>query len=339
MSIQAVIDKIETQFRESIFGQDQFLHAVTSVIRRDSYFRNHTHQPIACFYLAGPTGTGKTCAVETFARALHQKPSTAPAPMILVNCGEYQLEHEIAKLLGAPPGYIGHRETTPVITMIKLSQVMSDASNTAIILFDEFEKASPALRDLLLGIMAGTQLQLGDGIKVGFGRCIIFFTSNLGAEALRNRQIGILPTQRRRATTIDWAELVRRRTSAEFVGRMTAFIPFEHLSRDVHARILDRTIGEIRNHAIQLSMDGGSNLDFYSTTATFTRPARRLLLDRLQESPTGARNLIRSVAQLLEEAYIEDYERRQSRAVCPTGLKFIRVGVRTVVKVLGERNK
>jgi ATP-dependent Clp protease ATP-binding subunit ClpA len=330
----AASDYITSYFREEIFGQDHFLEAVLPVIRRNYYFRNSGHAPIGSFFLAGPTGTGKSQAVETFARALHRQPFGIHAPLLTINCGEFQLDHEIAKLIGSPPGYLGHRETAAILTQNRINSVMSEATNTAIILFDEFEKAAPSLRQLLLGVMGGTQLRLGDNNTVSFGRCILFFTSNIGAEILKANKYGIHHTQRRRASTIDWGEIIRQRTSAEFVGRLTAIIPFEHLSRETHGKIIDRIVENVKVASMNLSASATGMQDFFEGPIELTDPARRLLLDTLQEDPTGARNLVRIVAHLLEEAYIDYYEFRKS-----TGLPVClgdtpKIGVSEIRRVL-----
>src|SRR6202790_3339013 len=133
------------------------------------------------FLLLGPTGTGKTRTVEALADALH----ASERSLLKVDCGEFQMEHEVAKLIGAPPGYLGHRETQPVLTQQKLSAVTSEGSNLSLILFDEIEKAAPSMTRLLLGVLDKATLRLGDNSTVNFERSMIFLTSNLGAEAMR----------------------------------------------------------------------------------------------------------------------------------------------------------
>src|SRR5271163_4506836 len=106
-------------------------------------------RPIGVFLLLGPTGTGKTKTVEALAEVLHGN----PRKLLRVDCGEFQMEHEVAKLIGAPPGYLGHRETQPMLTQQKLSSVTSEGSNLSLVLFDEIEKAAPSMTRLLLGVL------------------------------------------------------------------------------------------------------------------------------------------------------------------------------------------
>src|SRR5258708_3514052 len=138
-------------------------------------------RPAGVFLLLGPTGTGKTRTVEALAEVLHGSERS----LLKVDCGEFQMEHEVAKLIGAPPGYLGHRETQPMLTQQKLSSVMSEGCNLSLLLFDEIEKAAPSMTRLLLGVLDKAVLRLGDNTTVNFERTLIFLTSNLGAEAMR----------------------------------------------------------------------------------------------------------------------------------------------------------
>src|SRR5271157_388207 len=137
-------------------------------------------RPVGVFLLLGPTGTGKTKTVEALAEVLHGSEKN----VLKIDCGEYQMEHEVAKLIGAPPGYLGHRETQPMLTQQKLNAVTSDKSTLAIILFDEIEKAAPSMVRLLLGILDRANLRLGDNTSVNFENSLIFLTSNLGAREM-----------------------------------------------------------------------------------------------------------------------------------------------------------
>src|SRR5579864_4929934 len=137
-------------------------------------------RPVGVFLLLGPTGTGKTRTVEALAEALHGSEKS----LLRVDCGEFQMEHEVAKLIGAPPGYLGHRETQPMLTQPKLAGVTSEASNLSLVLFDEIEKAAPSMTRLLLGVLDKAVLRLGDNTTVSFERSLIFLTSNLGAAAM-----------------------------------------------------------------------------------------------------------------------------------------------------------
>jgi ATP-dependent Clp protease ATP-binding subunit ClpA len=104
-----------------------------------------------------------------------------PRALIKIDCGEFQHSHEIAKLVGSPPGYLGHRETHPLLTQDALNQYQTETVKLSFVLFDEIEKASDALWNLLLGILDKATLTLGDNRKVDFSKALIFMTSNISA--------------------------------------------------------------------------------------------------------------------------------------------------------------
>src|SRR6202011_486010 len=137
-------------------------------------------RPVGIFLLLGPTGTGKTKTVEALAEILHGSEKN----VLKVDCGEFQMEHEVAKLIGAPPGYLGHRETQPMLTQQKLNAVTTEKCNLSLVLFDEIEKAAPSMTRLLLGVLDKGVLRLGDNSSVNFEKSIVFLTSNLGAREM-----------------------------------------------------------------------------------------------------------------------------------------------------------
>ncbi len=155
-------------------------------------------RPVGVFLLLGPTGTGKTKTVEALAEVLHGSEKN----VLKVDCGEFQMEHEVAKLIGAPPGYLGHRETQPMLTQQKLNAVTSEKCAISLVLFDEIEKAAPSMTRLLLGVLDKGILRLGDNSTVNFEKSLVFLTSNLGArEMLReiNPEFGFQSAQLGRA--------------------------------------------------------------------------------------------------------------------------------------------
>src|SRR5947208_5125692 len=137
-------------------------------------------RPVGVFLLLGPTGTGKTKTVEALAEVLHGSEKN----VLKVDCGEFQMEHEVAKLIGAPPGYLGHRETQPMLTQQKLNAVTSERCSLSLVLFDEIEKAAPSMTRLLLGVLDKGVLRLGDNTTVNFEKSLVFLTSNLGAREM-----------------------------------------------------------------------------------------------------------------------------------------------------------
>src|SRR6476659_240513 len=160
-----------------VVGQPQAMTQIVPYVQMHQAGLAPEGRPAGVFLLLGPTGTGKTRTVEALADVLHG----TEKHLLRVDCGEFQMEHEVAKLIGAPPGYLGHRETPAMLTQQKLGAVTSESCNLALILFDEIEKAAPSMTRLLLGVLDKALLRLGDNTSVNFERTLIFLTSNLGA--------------------------------------------------------------------------------------------------------------------------------------------------------------
>src|ERR1043165_8345211 len=132
-----------------VLGQQAAIDAIVPYVQMHRAGLAPEGRPAGVFLLLGPTGTGKTKTVEALAEVLHGSEKA----MIKVDCGEFQMEHEVAKLIGAPPGYLGHRETQPMLTQQKLNAVTSEKCSLSLVLFDEIEKAAPSMTRLLLGVL------------------------------------------------------------------------------------------------------------------------------------------------------------------------------------------
>ena len=268
--------------------------------------------PSACFSLLGPTGTGKTKTVEALADVLHGSEKS----VLKVDCGEFQMEHEVAKLIGAPPGYLGHRETQPMLTQQKLAGVTSENSNLSLVLFDEIEKAAPSMTRLLLGVLDKAVLRLGDNTSVNFERAMIFLTSNLGAAAMRKelcpdfgfeallvptREPGSMPRRAaewggaawQSSSSIGMGE-VRRKFSPEFVNRIDAVITYQPLSADSLAIIIEQQIAALEKH-IRV------RLEERAFAIELSGAARALLLRLGTSAEFGARELKRTILRKLTQ--------------------------------------
>jgi ATP-dependent Clp protease ATP-binding subunit ClpA len=254
-------------------------------------------RPVGVFLLLGPSGTGKTRTVEALAEILHGSDKN----VLRVDCGEFQMEHEVAKLIGAPPGYLGHRETHPLLTQQKLSSVTSERSNLSIVLFDEIEKAAGSLTRLLLGVLDKAALRLGDNTTVNFERSLIFLTSNLGSREMLSYlkpAFGFIPAAGRteaqtalKLQTIGLAA-VRKRFSPEFVNRVDSVITYQPLSRSVMDEILDLQLEDLNQHIHRRMGARAFSLEI-------TRASRGFLLDRGTSEEFGARELKRTLHRQL----------------------------------------
>jgi ATP-dependent Clp protease ATP-binding subunit ClpB len=200
-------------------------------------------KPIGALLFLGPTGSGKTRSVEAAAEILFGDPYA----MIKVDCAEFQHSHEISKLIGSPPGYLGHRETQPLLSQEHIDRFQTPSKKLTFVLFDEIEKASDALWQLLLGILDKATLTLGDNRRVDFSNCVIVMTSNLGAremslvtEGAMGFAPGVMASQEinTRLEKIG-IEAARRKFSPEFMNRLDKVVVFNSLHEKAIRRILD----------------------------------------------------------------------------------------------------
>ncbi len=175
-------EKLETDLRKRIVGQEEAIQQIVNIYQTFLAGMSSPGRPIGNFLFLGPTGSGKDPAGGSHRRSLV---GDARA-VIKIDCAEFQHSHEIAKLIGSPPGYLGHRETHPLLSQEVLNQYHTEKIKLSFVLFDEIEKASDALWNLLLGILDKATLTLGDNRRVDFSRAMIFMTSNLGAAEMNS---------------------------------------------------------------------------------------------------------------------------------------------------------
>jgi len=286
-------DGLAGRLKDLLVGQPEAIDAIIPFIQMHQAGLAPEGRPVGVVLLLGPTGTGKTRTVEALAEVLHGSSKN----LLKVDCGEFQMEHEVAKLIGAPPGYLGHRETQPMLTQAKVNSVATENSDISLILFDEIEKAAPSMTRLLLGILDKATLRLGDNTTVNFERTLIFLTSNLGAKSIQRLNKpdfgyeAMLPPP----PVEDTAKLqsvgmsaVRHKFTPEFVNRIDSVITYKPLDRDACEVILDQifaSFARLINHRLGLR---GFRLQC-------TVSGRNLLLDMGISVEFGARELKRTV--------------------------------------------
>jgi len=290
----------ERRLLGKIVGQDQAVERIVNMYQIYMAGMNMPGRPIANLLFLGPTGSGKTRVVEASAEILFGSPRS----LIKIDCAEFQHSHEIAKLIGSPPGYLGHRETPPLLTQEAIDQHQTDKARFSFILFDEIEKANDALWQLLLGILDKATLTLGDNRKVDLSRCVIFMTSNLGAvEMSEMLSGGIGFTSGVRMDEANLAEIDRkmyhmaldvakRRFSPEFMNRIDKVVVFQTLNQQHLRQVLDIELNEVQNRI----MASQSDRQFIFRC---TGEAKDFLLREGTDLKYGARHLKRAIERHL----------------------------------------
>jgi ATP-dependent Clp protease ATP-binding subunit ClpA len=297
-------EKLHSDLRKRIVGQEEAVEQIVNIYQTFLAGMTSPGRPIGNFLFLGPTGTGKTRLVEATAESLVGDMRA----VIKIDCAEFQHSHEIAKLIGSPPGYLGHRETHPLLSQEVLNQYHTDKIKISFVLFDEIEKASDALWNLLLGILDKATLTLGDNRRVDFSRAMIFMTSNLGAAEMGsilrpNLGFATSEVERKRACgEVDegltdkisraGVEAARRKFTPEFMNRIDKVVVFRPLGSDELHRILNIELNMLQQRI------------FNSATTTpfvfnLTAQAKEFLLREGTDMKYGARHLKRAIERSL----------------------------------------
>jgi ATP-dependent Clp protease ATP-binding subunit ClpA len=282
----------QSALRSKIVGQEEGVRALVDLYQVFRAGLNSPGRPVGNLLLLGPTGSGKTRIVEAGAEILF---GDARA-VIKVDCAEFQHSHEIAKLIGSPPGYLGHRETHPLITQEALTACHTDKLKLSFLLFDEVEKASDALWQLLLGILDKATLTLGDNRKVDLSQTVIFLTSNLGggeiAELMQGGMGFIQPKDKPDAGLDEKVqrtavEAARRKFSPEFMNRLDKVVVFHPLGKQQLQEVLDIELGQVQ----QRVLDTAKGQFLFRVTPA----GRDFLLQEGTDQRYGARHLKRAI--------------------------------------------
>src|SRR6202162_2972132 len=282
----------EEALREKIVGQEEAVLALVDLYEVFCAGLHSTGRPVGNLLFLGPTGSGKTRTVEAAAEILFGDSRA----VVKVDCAEFQHSHEIAKLIGSPPGYLGHRETHPLITQEALAVSHREHLKLSFLLFDEIEKASDALWQLLLGMLDKATLTLGDNRKVDLSQTVIFLTSNLGGSQIADLMHGGMgfiqpsdkPVNRLHEKVAKTAvEAARRKFSPEFMNRLDKVVVFHPLKRAELDAVLDIELRQVQKRVLD------------STTHPFlfqiTREGREFLLQEGTDQRYGARHLKRAI--------------------------------------------
>jgi len=290
--------EFEERLASRVVGQDNAVRAMSGLYQVFLAGLNPSDRPIGTMLLLGPTGSGKTHVVEKAAEALFGTSGS----ILKIDCAEFQHSHEIAKLIGSPPGYLGHRETNPLLTQENLDRYQTEDTQLSLLLFDEIEKASDSLWQLLLGILDKATLTLGDNRKVDFSRTLVVMTSNLGAREMSeviSGGLGFAAAKAAKDNNDDTdqkiyraaLEAARRNFSPEFMNRIDKVVVFRSL-QDQHLRqIPDLELQAVQNRIIH---SDGSSFVFQCSDAV-----KEIILEEGIDRRYGARHLKRAVERIL----------------------------------------
>jgi ATP-dependent Clp protease ATP-binding subunit ClpA len=285
--------EFDNALRRKIVGQDQAVEKVVEIYQMFLAGLNAPGRPVGNLLFLGPTGSGKTRVVEALAESLFGDARAC----IKIDCAEFQHSHEIAKLIGSPPGYLGHRETHPLLTQEALNQWHTEKLKLSILLFDEIEKASDSLWQLLLGILDKATLTLGDNRRVDLSQCIIIMTSTLGAGEMTGLVEGGMgfATQ---VTEVDAkldekisrtaTEAARRKFTPEFMNRIDKVVVFKTLRPEHLSQILEIELGMVQQRVLLAS---GANQFVFNCTSK----VKEFLLQEGTDPRYGARHLKRAI--------------------------------------------
>lgn len=291
--------EFEDKLSNLIVGQERAVRRVSGLFQIYLAGMNNPSRPVGTMLFLGPTGSGKTRVVEAAAEVLFGEPHA----VVKIDCAEFQHSHEIAKLIGSPPGYLGHRETSPMLTQENLDKAHTDDTKLTFVLFDEIEKASDSLWQLLLGILDKATLTLGDNRRVDFSKTVVIMTSNLGAREMSDMisgGIGFAPTKAGKPqedTEIDTKiyrtalEAAKRKFSPEFMNRIDKVVVFRSLKEHHLRKILDIELTAVQD---RITESAGTKFIFECADE-----AKEFLLGEGIDLKYGARHLKRSIERFL----------------------------------------
>ena len=290
--------EFEEKLLARIVGQERAVRRLSGLYQIYLAGMNAPNRPIGTMLFLGPTGSGKTRVVEAAAEVLFDDTHA----VVKIDCAEFQHSHEIAKLIGSPPGYLGHRETSPMLTQENLDRCHTETDKLTLLLFDEIEKASDSLWQLLLGILDKATLTLGDNRRVDFSKTMVILTSNLGAREMSeliSGGIGFATKSKRNPedTEVDnkiyrtAVEAARRKFSPEFMNRIDKVVVFRSLKEHHLRQILELELGAVQKRIME-----GAGVKFVFQCSP---EAKDLLLQEGIDLKYGARHLKRAIERFL----------------------------------------
>jgi ATP-dependent Clp protease ATP-binding subunit ClpB len=291
--------EFEEKLAARIVGQERAVRRMSGLYQIFLAGMNPPNRPVGTMLFLGPTGSGKTRVVEAAAEVLFGDPNA----VIKIDCAEFQHSHEIAKLIGSPPGYLGHRETSPMLTQDNLDRYHTEETKLSLLLFDEIEKASDSLWQLLLGILDKATLTLGDNRRVDFSKTMLVMTSNLGAREMSeliSGGIGFAPKKEGKHpqdSEVDQkiyrtaVEAARKKFSPEFMNRIDKVVVFRSLKEHHLMQILELELASVQDRIMK---SAGTKFVFMCSDS-----AKDFLLEEGIDFKYGARHLKRAIERFM----------------------------------------
>ena len=295
LDIKAPIN-VKSRLRDRIAGQDKAVDSIAALYMKiKSGVDLHTGRPIDAIMLAGPSGVGKTKSVIALVDMFieddmeysnsYQNQARNPESWILkIDCGYYQYGHEVAKLIGAPPGYLGHDKNNGLLSHININNtkitfrdMRGNSRSVLFLLVDEAEKAHQDLHNMLLGVLDRGRIALGDNSIVDLSNAVIFFTTNLGNAEIDRGSIGFSPHGRSQGR--EFGKAYQRHFPPEYRGRISKIVMYEHLARKDLNDIISM---ELRDMSRRLDME-----------LSITDKAMDLLANGSNTRSEGARGVIK----------------------------------------------
>ena len=291
--------EFEQKLSQRIVGQERAVRSISGLYQTFLAGMNSAQRPVGTMLFLGPSGSGKTRVIEAAAEVLFGDSNA----ITKIDCAEFQHSHEISKLIGSPPGYLGHRETHAMLTQQNLDRFHTDETKLSLVLFDEIEKASDSLWQLLLGILDKATLTLGDNQRTDFSRTIVIMTSNLGAREMSELVSGGIGFARVRdqknlnQSDLDQkiyrtaVEAARHKFSPEFMNRIDKVVVFRSLKEQHLREILDLELQAVQNRI----MESARTKFLYQCSD----PAKEQLLNEGIDLRYGARHLKRAIERFV----------------------------------------
>ena len=270
----AKLIKMEDRLHDRVIGQDEALSAVANAVRRSRSGLADPNRPVGSFIFLGPTGVGKT----ELARALAQFLFDDEQALIRLDMSEYQEKHTVARMLGAPPGYVGYDEGGQLTEAVRRRPY-------SVVLFDEIEKAHPDVFNVLLQILDDGRLTDGQGRTVDFRNTVLIMTSNLGGQLIQDMSGRSFDEVREAVMAV-----LRDQFRPEFLNRVDDIIVFKSLTQEQLGAIVDIQLARLRKR-----------LEDRKISLTVTDAARKLLIERGWDPVYGARPLKRAIQRLVQD--------------------------------------